>query len=112
MPTEVKTSDFINFDEFYAFYLLEHKKPMTKLFHCLGTSLGLVALVLAIVKFNPLYIPLGIFVGYLFPWISHFFIEHNMPATFKYPAWSFKSDFKMYFEIITFKRKLANSDVL
>lgn len=105
-------TDFKNFDEFYVFYLSEHKKPLTKLLHCIGTTLGLICLVAAVLQLNVLYLPLGIFLGYLFPWISHFFIELNRPATFKYPAWSFKSDFKMYFEIISLKRSLANSHVL
>jgi hypothetical protein len=112
MRTDIKSSDFNNFEEFYAFYLVEHNKPLTKLFHCIGTTLGLVCLTLSVIKMNVLFIPLGVFLGYLFPWISHFFIEKNMPATFKYPLWSFKSDFKMYFEIMLLKRKLANSLVL
>jgi hypothetical protein len=29
----------------------------------------------------------GLFtVGYAFAWFSHFFVEHNKPATFKYPS--------------------------
>ena len=29
-------------------------------------------------------------------WISHFWIEENKPATFKYPIYSFASDFVMF----------------
>jgi hypothetical protein len=105
-------TEFNDFEEFYAFYLTEHSKALTKLFHCIGTTLGLICLVAAGLQLNLLYIPLGILLGYLFPWISHFFIEHNMPATFKYPVWSFKSDFKMYFEIMTLRRSLDNNLVL
>ena len=29
-------------------------------------------------------------------WIGHFFIEHNRPATFKYPLRSFMGDYHMF----------------
>jgi hypothetical protein len=28
-------------------------------------------------------------------WISHFFVEHNRPATFGHPLWSFLADQKI-----------------
>lgn len=34
--------------------------------------------------------------GYGLAWISHFWIEENKPATFKYPVYSFISDFVMF----------------
>jgi len=34
-------------------------------------------------------------VPYALAWVSHFFVEHNRPATFKYPFWSFAADFRM-----------------
>ena len=99
---------FKTYAEFYEFYLNEHKLPTTKLFHCVGTTLGLICLSMAILKSDYLFVWLGVFLGYLFPWISHFFIEKNRPATFKYPLRSLFSDFRMFFEIITFQRKLRD----
>lgn len=100
--------EFKSFQEFYQFYLGEHKLPLTKLFHCVGTTLGLICLGMAFKTRDFRFIFLGVFVGYLFPWISHFLIEKNRPATFKYPFYSFISDFRMFFEIITFRRKLSD----
>ena len=43
-------------------------------------------------------IPMGIVCAYFCAWVSHFFIEMNRPATFKYPVWSFMGDQKMLLE--------------
>jgi hypothetical protein len=34
-------------------------------------------------------------VPYPIVWFSHFFIEHNRPATFGHPGWSWLADQKM-----------------
>ena len=41
--------------------------------------------------------PIG---GYGFAWVGHFFVEHNRPATFKYPLWSFRGDWVMWSKMI------------
>jgi len=43
--------------------------------------------------------------GYSMAWIGHFFFEHNKPATFKYPLWSFIGDWVMLKDFLTGKIK-------
>jgi hypothetical protein len=87
--------------EFWDFYVAEHSQPLTRLLHFAGTSLGLVLLVWIIRNGNWAYLPLCFVIGYGFAWFSHFVIEKNKPATFKYPLWSFVSDYKMMFYMLT-----------
>lgn len=90
-----------NYSDFWDFYVQEHSKPMTRYFHFVGTVLGLVMLAWFIMGGNYVYIPLCFVVGYAFAWFSHFFIEKNRPATFKYPFWSYISDYKMVWFMLT-----------
>ena len=92
---------FKTFEEFWPFYLQEHSKPATRLMHFIGTTLALLLLIGSVVLLKPVLILAGLFVGYLFAWLSHFFIEKNRPATFKYPLWSFIGDWKMWFLTLT-----------
>ena len=39
--------------------------------------------------------------AYGLAWVSHFFIEHNRPATFSQPIYSLLADHKMAFYMIT-----------
>ncbi len=94
------------FAEFYPYYLSEHKQTGTRITHFIGTSLFFVFVILAIVKFSPVFILYGAISAYGFAWIGHFFIEKNKPATFQYPWMSLKGDFKLYFEILSGKEKI------
>jgi hypothetical protein len=101
-------SKITNYAEFWDFYVGEHSQPLTRLFHFIGTALGVVLLVWFIRNGSWYYLPFCFVVGYAFAWFSHFFIEHNKPATFKYPLWSFISDYKMMFYMLNGK---MNSEV-
>lgn len=85
-----------NFDEFWPFYVCEHSKTQTRSMHFTGTLLSFIVLFLGLFyRFELiLLVPIA---GYSFAWVSHFFIEKNRPATFKYPLWSLLADYKMFF---------------
>nr|WP_314492550.1 DUF962 domain-containing protein [uncultured Chryseobacterium sp.] len=100
MSERIKT-----YREFYEFYLDEHQKAGTRIFHFLGILFvfAVIAFVIYSRKERFLwYIPIF---GYGFAWLSHAFIERNKPATFRYPLWSLMSDFKLFFELLTGKQK-------
>jgi hypothetical protein len=98
-----------SFDTFYVFYLKQHSNKTCRLMHLVGTTIVLALLITTIYHRNPqllIFVPIS---GYGFAWIGHFFFERNKPATFKYPLWSLKSDFKMYFEVLSGKISLDSS---
>ncbi len=81
--------------EFWPFYLKEHGKQSTRVMHYVGTSLAVSLFCYAVATQHYGMLLAAPLPGYAFAWVSHFFIEHNRPATFKYPLWSLYSDFKM-----------------
>jgi len=97
-----------SFPQFYQFYLTEHSRMWTRIFHFVGTFLvfWVVGFVIYSGKERFLwYLPI---VGYGFAWFSHAVFEKNKPATFKYPLWSLLSDFRMFFELLTGKIKFKS----
>ncbi|GAC1535137.1 MAG: DUF962 domain-containing protein [Myxococcales bacterium] len=89
------------FAEFWPFYLREHRKAATRALHLAGTTLSLLLLLAALVSGRPALFVVALVCGYAFAWVGHFFVEHNRPATFKYPLWSFRADFKMWAFAVT-----------
>ncbi len=84
------------YSTFFDFYLSEHSHPATRAVHYLGSTFGIAALILTITTGQVWWIAAGLVAGYGCAWIGHFFIEHNRPATFKYPLWSFMGDYHMF----------------
>tara|TARA_B100001059_G_C17381580_1_gene354710 strand:- start:134 stop:439 length:306 start_codon:yes stop_codon:yes gene_type:complete len=97
---------FSSFKEFYPYYLEEHKLPRTKLFHFIGTLAAILFLIALAYTRNPLFILGALLSGYGAAWISHFFVEKNKPATFKYPLYSLLGDYRMFFEILLGKHRI------
>ena len=86
---------FQTYAEFWPFYLREHALPSTRRLHFIGTSLGTAIGITAAVTGRGLLVPAALVAAYGFAWFSHFVIERNKPASFKYPLWSLISDYRM-----------------
>ncbi|MEW6735480.1 MAG: DUF962 domain-containing protein [Acidobacteriota bacterium] len=87
---------FQSFEEFWPFYIREHSLSTTRVLHFIGTTCGLIAIMLLVMTAQWWWLPIALVISYGFAWFSHFFIEKNRPATFTYPLYSLRADFRMY----------------
>ena len=92
---------YSSFAEFYPFYLSEHSRPACRRMHFIGSSLALGCVLAAILYANPWWLLAAVAAGYGFAWIGHAFFEHNRPATFTHPLYSFVGDWAMYRDMLT-----------
>ena len=84
------------FEEFWPYYLNEHRLPLTRAFHFVGTAAMMTVLVGAVIAHRYEFWLLVPLFGYGPAWFSHFVIEKNRPATFTYPSWSLRADLRMF----------------
>lgn len=84
-----------NFASFWPEYVRAHSRPGTRAMHVTGTLAGWALLIAAVALRRWWWIALALVVSYALAWISHFFVEHNRPATFEHPLWSWWADQKM-----------------
>jgi len=91
---------FRSFEEFYHFYLSEHRHPVSRQLHVTGISVSVCLLFAALVWRSGWLVLFAFVQGYALAWIGHFFFEHNRPATFRHPLWSFAGDWRMWWESI------------
>lgn len=90
-----------SYQDFYRFYLTEHHNLSCRRLHFLGSSLGLLSFAYGLKKSQKRYFAYGLLAGYTCAWIGHFVFEKNKPASFKQPLYSFISDWRMYYHIVT-----------
>ena len=87
-----------NYNEFYRFYLTEHRSLVSRRLHVAGSSIGLYFFSQAIIKRKAKYALYGLVSGY----------EHNKPASFKQPLYSFISDWRMLSDVVRGRLSLVD----
>jgi hypothetical protein len=86
---------FSSYEEFWPFYVSQHLHPVCRALHFVGTTCVLASVAAAVLR-SPWWLLAAPLAGYGFAWVGHFFFERNKPATFTYPLWSLRGDFRMY----------------
>ncbi len=90
------TTRYRTLEEFWTYYVNEHKKPLTRQLHFVGNTNLLLWLLLALFRRSLKLVIFAVISSYLIAWIGHFFVEKNLPATFRYPVMSAICDMIMY----------------
>jgi hypothetical protein len=88
-----------NYQEFYRFYLTEHRNIMSRRLHVVGSSIGLYFFSKAVRKKQAKYVLYGLVAVYANARVGHFVFEKNKPASFKQPFYSFISDWRMLSDV-------------
>jgi hypothetical protein len=101
MHDERTTHTFNSLSEFYPYYLSQHRHPICRILHVIGSTLALALIPAAFITGIYWLILLPVPVGYSFAWLGHFGFEGNKPATFGYPRYSFMSDWIMWKDVLT-----------
>lgn len=94
------TREFETFEQFWDFYVSEHREKGTRILHFLGTSAAMACVAGGLLTRRRWLLLLAPVVGYGPAWASHFLIEKNKPATFKYPLWSLQADLAMWWKTL------------
>ena len=87
----------MSFAQFWPEYVRAHSQPATRIMHTIVTLLGWMLLGAALATRRWWLIAVALVLPYALAWISHFFIEHNKPASFEHPLWSWWADQRMVF---------------
>jgi hypothetical protein len=91
---------FGSFSDFYPYYLSEHSNRICRRLHFIGTTVAVLLLVLTVATLRYELLLIGLAQGYALAWIGHIFFEHNRPATFRHPLYSFIGDWRMWWDVL------------
>lgn len=104
-PAGGAMSRFVNFRQFYPFYLSEHTNRTCRRLHFIGSSGVLIVIIAVLLGASPWWLLLAPVIGYGFAWTGHFVFEKNHPATFRHPLYSLMGDWMMFWQMLSGQRK-------
>jgi hypothetical protein len=84
------------FEEFWHYYLPQHRHAQTRNLHFLATGLAFVTLLGFALTHDYHWLVGTAQVAYAVAWLSHAMVEDNAPATFRAPVWSLRADIRMF----------------
>ena len=85
-----------SFDDFWPVYLRAHADPRCRALHYAASASGIGGVILGATTGNLMWALYGMLGAYAFAWAGHFFVEKNVPLTFKHPIWSLAADYRMF----------------
>lgn len=100
MQTRIKT-----YKDFYSFYLTQHSKMWTRIFHFLAILLVFAVIIFVIQSGKERFLWYVPIYGLGISGLSHAIFEKNRPTILRYPLWSVLSDLKMFVELMIGKQK-------
>ncbi len=95
----MKNQYFRALQEFWPYYVRAHSKPGTRWLHFVGNTNLFIWLLVALLRRDPWIVLWAVVSSYAFAWVGHFFVEHNIPATFRYPVQAALCDMLMYYKM-------------
>ena len=93
--------EFKDTDEFFPYYLSQHRNNFNRLIHVIGNILANMLLIYCLLNKTILYLPLVPILFYGFAWFGHLVFEKNKPATWGYAKLSLYCDYRMVWEILS-----------
>ena len=85
--------------EFWPFYVRAHSQRGTRWLHFIGNTNLFLWLIASLLNRSIIFLVLAVITSYAFAWIGHFFVEKNIPATFRYPLKAAICDMVMYYKM-------------
>ena len=95
---EERLQVYANFNDFYPYYVSQHKNKKNQFLHLVGAVMSILSLLISIFHLSLIGVLLSVLWNYLFSWSGHFCFEGNHPVSFKHPLYSLRASYLLSYE--------------